>query len=688
MPNPATFPFKRFTAELTDGTVLEISGAQQLSEALQYSPTPGLPRLVAHLRDLQLKEHNPPSAEVRLCVTTGSADALGKAFEMLIAPGDNVLVDNPTYSGSLAFLNPLGANLVGVPTEGGAFPSKLRSILESWDVARGPRPKILYTIPTGSNPTGQSLSEQQKKQVYAVAQDYDLLILEDDPYYYVQFLEPGQKRTRSMFSMDIDGRVIRFDSFSKLLSAGIRVGFATGPAPLIERIELHTQAANLHTSGLSQAWVAALFDNWASMNDGNAHAGFICHVNAVSDFYRERRDAFEASAKRHLNGLATWEKTQGGMFAWLKLEGVIDTWPLIKDKAVDKKVLFVPGQSFTIPTTAPSQYVRAAFSTATHEEIDEALRRLAELVREHHDDVSKVAPAVPGSEVVKARGDRAPARVGLLGYGSLGRFLAKEIQAAPDLELAFVWNRSADRVREAIAAGELPEGCLIESLEDGLACEHVDVVAEVCHPQVAKDACSAVLPHAHLYVGSPTAFADDTWLNGVQVNLLSSQTSVFLPVGALWGAWDIQRLSACGALKKLRVTMKFHPDALKLQPPLSEKLAQYEPAKEFVVFEGSVRELAPLAPNNVNTMACAAIAAGKAHGLDGVEACLVADDRLEAHVIIIEAEGPNGFKVETRRTNPAAAKAVTGQLTYASFFASLRQAAEICCHVSPGIHLC
>lgn len=391
MPNPATFPFKRFTAELNDGTVLEVSGAEGLSEALQYSPTPGVPRLVAHLRDLQLREHKPPSGEARLCVTTGSADALGKAFEMLIEPGDNVLVDNPTYSGSLAFLQPLGANLVGVPTEGGAFPAALRSILENWDAAQGPRPKILYTIPTGSNPTGGSLSEEQKAAVYAVAQDYDLLILEDDPYYYIQFLEPGQERVRSMFSMDTDGRVLRFDSFSKLLSAGIRVGFATGPAPLVERIELHTQAANLHTSGLSQVWVAALFDNWASKNDGIAHGGFIRHVNGVCDFYRERRDHFEECARRHLDGLATWEKTQGGMFAWLKLTGVADTWPLIKDKAVDKKVLLVPGQSFTIPTTAPSQYVRAAFSTATHEEIDEALRRLAELVRENQDGASDAA---------------------------------------------------------------------------------------------------------------------------------------------------------------------------------------------------------------------------------------------------------------------------------------------------------
>lgn len=387
MPNFSTFPFKRFTAELKDGTVLELSDKEQLNECLQYSLTGGLPRLVKHLEALQLAEHSPPSGKARLCVTTGSADAISKAFDMLLERGDNLLVESATFSGSLAYLKPLQANLVPVAMHGGCIqPESLRSILADWSVAtQGARPRVLYTIPTGSNPTGGSLSEETKKEIYAIAQEYDLIIMEDDAYHFMQFLEPGEKRTRSFFSMDTDGRVLRFDSFSKLLSSGMRLGFATGPAPLIERIELHSQASNLHTSGLPQAFAASLFDYWAANNNGSSYDGFIKHVGGISDFYKERRDVFLECATKHLTGLATWTHPRAGMFVWFKLLGVKDSWPLIKEKAVDKKVLFVPGQSFSVPDTEPSAYVRAAYSTASFEDMDEALSRFAELLREHQE---------------------------------------------------------------------------------------------------------------------------------------------------------------------------------------------------------------------------------------------------------------------------------------------------------------
>merc|ERR1719265_1703483 len=114
--------------------------------------------------------------------------------------------------------------------EGGIIPSSLREMLSSW--SSGPRPRVLYTIPTGSNPAGVSLSEERRDQLYEIACEFDLLILEDDPYYYLQF---GTKR-KSLFARDVDQRVLRFDSFSKILSAGTRIGVVSGPAPLVEKI--------------------------------------------------------------------------------------------------------------------------------------------------------------------------------------------------------------------------------------------------------------------------------------------------------------------------------------------------------------------------------------------------------------------------------------------------------------------
>merc|ERR1712178_53684 len=111
--------------------------------------------------------------------------------------------------------------------DGHLDPSSLRSKLANWSESRdGPRPRVLYVIPTGANPTGGSLSEEQKKEIYDIARKYDVIIMEDDPYHFMQYLDPGEKRSRTFLSMDVDGRVVRFDSFSKLLSSGMRLGFA------------------------------------------------------------------------------------------------------------------------------------------------------------------------------------------------------------------------------------------------------------------------------------------------------------------------------------------------------------------------------------------------------------------------------------------------------------------------------
>jgi len=171
--------------------------------------------------------------------------------------------------------------------------------------------------------------------------------------------------------------------------------------PLIERLELHQQATCLHTSGISQAIVAALFDHWrdegkqkgcGSKKEGEeAWAGFESHVYSVNCFYGAQRNAILSSARKHLAGLAEWTEPTAGMFLWLKLLGVDDTMALIRERAVEQNVLFVPGSSFE-PVEGESggaegvvrpasRYIRASFSTSSPEEMDEALARLASLIR-------------------------------------------------------------------------------------------------------------------------------------------------------------------------------------------------------------------------------------------------------------------------------------------------------------------
>nr|KAF6478871.1 aminoadipate aminotransferase [Molossus molossus] len=175
--------------------------------------------------------------------------------------------------------------------------------------------------------------------------------------------------------MDTDGRVIRADSFSKILSSGLRIGFITGPKPLIERVVLHTQVSTLHPSTFTQLMVSQLLHQWGE-------EGFLAHVERVIDYYRKQKDALLAAADKWLSGLAEWHAPTAGMFVWIKIKGISDVKKLIEEKAIKKEILMVPGNAFYIDSSAPSPYFRASFSLASPEQMDTAFQRLAQLIKE------------------------------------------------------------------------------------------------------------------------------------------------------------------------------------------------------------------------------------------------------------------------------------------------------------------
>ncbi|XP_035181325.1 kynurenine/alpha-aminoadipate aminotransferase, mitochondrial isoform X2 [Oxyura jamaicensis] len=313
-PNPNVFPFKKATVAIGHGNVVEI-GEDLMKRALQYSASAGIPELLSWLKNFQRNIHNPPTAnyspeqgQMEVCVTTGSQEGLCKVFEMLINPGDNILLDAPTYAGTLA----------------------------------------------------------------ALARKYDFLIIEDDPYYFLQFEKPWAP---TFLSMDLDGRVIRTDSFSKILSSGLRIGFLTGPKPLIDRVILHIQVSTMHTSTFTQIMISQLLQQWGEK-------GFLEHIDRVVEFYRTQRDAMLIAADKWLKGLAEWYPPAAGMFLWIKIKGVSDTEQLIMEKALQKEVLLVPGRAFNINSSEPSSYVRASFSLSSPAQMDLAFRRLADLIKE------------------------------------------------------------------------------------------------------------------------------------------------------------------------------------------------------------------------------------------------------------------------------------------------------------------
>ncbi|KAG6856267.1 hypothetical protein H0H87_005952 [Tephrocybe sp. NHM501043] len=259
--------------------------------------------------------------------------------------------------------------------------SSLRSILENWPAGKQ-KPRVLYTVPYGCNPTGMTATLERRKEVLALAREHNFLILEDDPYYFLYYGKAA--RYPSYFALEAEepetGRVLRFDSLSKILSAGIRIGFVSGPTRLLQALNAHTATSNLQTSSLTQVIVFKLLESWG-------YAAFVKHTEKVSAFYREKRDVFEAAMNKHLTGLAEWDTPEAGMFFWFKLllgddpsvEG--DSQALISEKAVREGVLALPGTAF-LPNGRRSAYVRASFSLSTEDDVNEALRRLAKVVRD------------------------------------------------------------------------------------------------------------------------------------------------------------------------------------------------------------------------------------------------------------------------------------------------------------------
>ncbi|KAF3423170.1 hypothetical protein E2986_07626 [Frieseomelitta varia] len=369
MPNEATFPFKEISIKLNDGSSFTLDG-QELGAALQYIPSQGYPPLLQSLREFQRRVHAPPLWESRdIMIVSGAQDGLSKTFEAILGPGDSLLVHDPFYP---------GVQVVGLPEvipipqdEYGVDADILRETLRNRKLSGKKMPKIMYINSTGMNPTGIIIPLERRKEIYRLACEYNFLILDDDPYHFVHFddVEP-----KSFLSLDTEGRVIRLDSFSKVISSGLRIGFITAPAPLIASIELHLQSSHLHAPTLSQVIVYRLMKLWG-------YDGIMNHFMGIRRFYKQRRDVIARLAEKHLNDLVDFVLPKGGFFLWIKVRGINDTWKMIMQRGITEGIIMVPGSVFMKDSSKPCNAIRASFAKASYEEMDLAMKRLADLIR-------------------------------------------------------------------------------------------------------------------------------------------------------------------------------------------------------------------------------------------------------------------------------------------------------------------
>ncbi len=392
-------------------------------------------------------------------LTSASTSALDMAFRMLVTRGEYIMSEEYTFATAVETAAPMGVKVIGIKMdEQGLLPTSMDHILSTWNpTSRGaPKPWLLYTVPSGHNPTGATQGRERRQQIYSVARKHDIYIIEDEPYFFLQMqpytgpnapdVPPPSSHDEfiralipSLLSIDLDGRVMRLDSFSKVLSPGARVGWITASEQMIERLLRHTEVSTQHPSGISQIVLYQLLE------EGWGHAGYLDWLIHLRLQYTRRRDNICHACERFLpRGIASWNPPAAGMFVrcsslssftfcyrelmlrakhWIKIawrlhpaardksKAFLDIEEQILQASVAKGVLVMKGSWFRAePETGPvpevianngheerayvhgdeevqgererEMFFRATFAAAKGDQVAEGIRRFGEALRE------------------------------------------------------------------------------------------------------------------------------------------------------------------------------------------------------------------------------------------------------------------------------------------------------------------
>ena len=370
-PNPDTFVFDRLKIQFKDGNEIEVTG-KELTAASQYGPSDAQPKLKQELIKWHKFKDNVDLKDDQIMVLNGSQEGLFIMAYLFTDPEDSIIISEPSYPGTLAAFKSFTKNFISIPIdENGLRTDVIEKKLETIELTGERLPKLIYTNPNGHNPGGVNLSLERRKQLIEIANKWDLIILEDDPYQLVQL--DDKPKIPSIQSMDTENRVLRLDSFSKIFAPGLRIGYASGPAEIIQQFVLFKQSANLHTSSFIQMILCRYLKQ-------AGFQGFSEMIKKNCDIYRESRDAMINAAKQYLPPEIKFNVPGSGMFIWFELPEKYDTEKMVWENAEDLKVLLVPGNAFSSADRLKN-YMRASFSMAPPDKIDEGIKRFAEMIK-------------------------------------------------------------------------------------------------------------------------------------------------------------------------------------------------------------------------------------------------------------------------------------------------------------------
>jgi 2-aminoadipate transaminase len=366
LPNPKSFPVDDLNSIVN--SVMKQHG----KEALQYGTTKGLPPLREGLAERARKDGIDDVTEDNIIITNGSQQALDTVGKLFLNPGETALVGLPTYLGGINAFKSYESNLTGIPLdEEGMRIDVLEEIIKEM-LAEDVTPKFIYVVPTFQNPAGVVMPEKRRKQLIDIANEYDLVIVEDDPYgklsYDIDHIKPIK-------DFDDEGRVIYMSTFSKILSPGFRLAWTIASEELTRKMVICKQALDLCTNTFTQ-YIANEFMRQGSLD---------LHIMKICEMYKPKRDIMMDAMQKYFPHGYVCNKPKGGMFAWVSLPEGVDTETMFLD-AIKHKVAYVHGKAFHVDGGG-ARSLRLNFSYSSNEQIDEGMKRLGLVIQNKIDAI-------------------------------------------------------------------------------------------------------------------------------------------------------------------------------------------------------------------------------------------------------------------------------------------------------------
>lgn len=356
LPNPISFPQKELQVSMN--AIAEKYG----SKIYQYSTTLGLDSLRQYIADRYNKIWGMNITIDNIIITTGSQQALDLIGKVFINEHDNVMVEKPSYLGLLQSFCMYMANFVQTKlNDDGLDIEDLKHTLKTY------KPKVAYLIPNFQNPTGLTYTAENRQKVFEAIKDEDMLLIQDDPYGELRF-EEGERIP--YIGLNQSEKNIYLGSFSKIVTPGMRLGYIIAHKEIIKMLETAKQASDLHSNIFGQYLIADYLQN----NDLDKH------IAKIKELYKSQANAMVSAMEEYFPKTVKFTHPQGGMFTWVTLEEGKDVLKLF-DKAIEKKVAFVPGHPFYVnPKTVNT--LRLNYTNADSETIKTGIKRLADALNE------------------------------------------------------------------------------------------------------------------------------------------------------------------------------------------------------------------------------------------------------------------------------------------------------------------